>query len=154
MDSAFKPQDPDFARRIAESFGRQSFMVLLGAKLGRVEPGRVEVELPYRPDLTQQHGYFHAGVTSTIADNAGGYAGYSLFPGDSTVLTVEFKMNLLAPAKGEKLRAVGQVVKSGRTLTICDLKVYAIEGTEETLCATGQQTLICLRGKSDSPKED
>jgi uncharacterized protein (TIGR00369 family) len=157
MDASYQPADPTYAARIRSSFGRQGFMTLLGASLTRIEPGLVEIEIPFRADLTQQHGYFHAGVTSSIADTAGGYAGYSLFPADSSVLTVEFKINLLAPAQGERLRAVGRVVKAGRTLTICALDVFALAttadagegGERRTHCATGTQTLICLRGRSD-----
>jgi uncharacterized protein (TIGR00369 family) len=143
------PKDPAYADRIRDSFGRQNFMTALGAVLAAVEPGRVEIELPFRNDLTQQHGFFHAGVTSSIADTAGGYAGFTLFPANSSVLTVEFKMNLLAPARGEKLVAIGEVIKSGRTLTFCDLKVFAVAAGQRTLCATGQQTLICLHERPD-----
>jgi len=150
------PADPDFAARVRESFARQGFMALLGATITRVEPGLVEIEAPFRGDLTQQHGYFHAGVTSALADTAGGYAGYTLFPADSSVLTVEFKINLLAPAQGDRLSARGRVVKSGRTLTICALDVFALDGAGDagdganrTLCASGQQTLICLHGRAD-----
>jgi uncharacterized protein (TIGR00369 family) len=143
------PRDPAYADRIRDSFGRQNFMTALGAILVTIEPGRVEIELPHRSDLTQQHGFFHAGVTSSIADTAGGYAGYSLFPANSSVLTVEFKMNLLAPARGEKLLAIGEVIKSGRTLTFCDLKVFAFADGHTTLCASGQQTLICLHERPD-----
>ena len=141
--------DPHFAGRVKDSFARQPFMATLGATMTRVEPGLVELELPFCAELTQQHGFFHAGVTSSIADSAGGYAAFTLFPADSSVLTVEFKINLIAPAKGEKLRALGQVIRSGRTLTISDLKVYAFSDNKEILCATGQQTLICLHGRSD-----
>lgn len=150
MDAAFKILDPDYVAKIGDSFARQKFMGFLGATLTRVAPGEVEIVLPHRPELTQQHGFFHAGVTSTLADNAGGYAGYMLFPVGSSVLTVEFKINLLAPARGEALRAVGKVIKSGRTLTFCELAVHAIAGDQETLCATGQQTLICLHDRADS----
>jgi uncharacterized protein (TIGR00369 family) len=143
------PTDPAYADRVRESFSRQNFMAALGAVLVAVEPGRVEIELPYRADLTQQHGFFHAGATTSIADSAGGYAGYTLFPANSSVLTVEFKMNLLAPARGEKLSAIGQVIKSGRTLTICDLKVFAVSDGQKALCASGQQTLICLHDRPD-----
>jgi uncharacterized protein (TIGR00369 family) len=124
-------------------------MQTIGAELSRVEPGRVEIALPFRSDLTQQHGYLHAGITSTIADSAGGYAGYSLFPAGSSVLTVEFKINLLAPAAGERFIAVGEVVKPGRTLTACRLEVTAIKGEQRALIAIGQQTLICLEGHPD-----
>jgi uncharacterized protein (TIGR00369 family) len=147
----FTPPDPDYEARVRDSYGRQNFMATLGAVLTSVEPGIVEIELPFAGTLTQQHGFFHAGAVSSIADTAGGYAGFSLFPTDATVLTVEFKLNLLAPARGEKLVARGEVIKSGRTLTICDLRVFAVERGARLLCASGQQTLICLRDKADKP---
>jgi len=143
------PPHTDIEQRIRASFVRQGAMALIGATLGRVEPGLVEIALLFRPDLTQQHGYFHAGMTSAIADSAGGYAAYTLFPADSSVLTVEFKINLIAPADGERLIATGRVRKTGRTLTICDLEVVAIKGGKPTTCALGLQTLICLAGKRD-----
>jgi len=149
VTSPFQPRDPAYESRVRESFGRQALMRTIGAELARVEPGRVEIALPYRDDLTQQHGYLHAGITSTIADSAGGYAGYSLFSAGSSVLTVEFKINLLAPAAGERFLAVGEVVRPGRTLTICRLEVSALKGEQRTLIAMGQQTLICLEGTPD-----
>jgi uncharacterized protein (TIGR00369 family) len=145
----YQPKDPDYEVRVRDSFDRQALMHTIGARLGRIEPGRVEIELPFRADLTQQHGYLHAGITSTIADSAGGYAGFSLFPADSSVLTVEFKINLLAPAAGERFLAVGQVLKPGRTLTICSLEVLAISGEQRQTVAVGQQTLMCLEGRPD-----
>ena len=147
----FQPTDPDFAERVRASFGRQGIMGLLGARLLRVEPGQVAIELPFRPDLSQQHGFFHAGVTSTIADSAGGYAGFTLFPADATVLTVEFKINLLAPAKGDRLVATGKVIKPGRTLTVCSLEVDVYDGDRATPCAYGLQTLMCMYGRPDVP---
>ncbi|WP_194815113.1 PaaI family thioesterase [Nocardia sp. XZ_19_385] len=135
--------------RIEESFARQGLMRHLGARLAHVAPGRVHIVLPNRPEVTQQHGYIHAGATSAIADSAGGYAGFTLFPENSSVLTVEYKINLLAPASGDYLEAVGTVLKPGRTLTICNLEVFAIQGDQRTLIATGQQTLICMNGKPD-----
>jgi uncharacterized protein (TIGR00369 family) len=147
--SGFNPPDPAWETKIRDSFARQGYMTYLSARLARAEPGLVEIEVGFRPELTQQHGFFHAGVTASLADTAGGYAGFSLFPAGSSVLTVEFKLNLVAPAKGERLRALGQVVKPGRTLTICELKVFAIDGERATLCATGLQTLICLRERAD-----
>ena len=149
MASEFQPSDRNFAARVQDSFLRQRAMQLIGARMIRIEPGLVQIELPYRDDLTQQHGYFHGGFTSAIADSAGGYAGYSLFPAESSVLTVEFKINLLAPAKGERLVATGRVLKPGRTLTVCELSVAAVEQGRETACAHGLQTLICLQGQSD-----
>jgi uncharacterized protein (TIGR00369 family) len=145
----FKPPDADFATRVRQSFARQKIMDLIGAEIIRIEPGLVEIALPFREDLTQQHGYFHAGITSTIADSAGGYAGFTLFPADSSVLTVEFKINLLAPADGERLVATGRVLKPGRTLTVCELEVVASKGGKDTACAHGLQTLMCLHGRPD-----
>ena len=149
MAESFKAPDPKWEQKIRASFKRQGFMSYLHAEIIHAEPGSVTVEVPLRSELTQQHGFFHAGVTGAIADTAGGYAGFSLFPPNSSVLTVEFKINLLAPAKGDRLRATAKVIKPGRTLTVCDLKVQAIDGTREVLCACGQQTLICLAGKPD-----
>lgn len=145
----FTPSDPDFAARVAASFERQGIMGLLGARLTRIEPGLVEIQLPYRADLSQQHGYFHAGVTSTIADSAGGYAGFTLFPAASSVLTVEFKINLLAPADGDLLIATGRVIRSGRTLTVCELDVEVEKGGNRTTCAHGLQTLITVTDRPD-----
>jgi len=151
---AFEPVDAHFERRVRESFARQGAMRLLGARLACVEPGRVDIELPYRDDLTQQHGYFHAGMTSAIADSAGGYAGYTLFPADSSVLTVEFKINLVAPAAGEKLVATGRVKKPGRTLTICEFEVVAAKNGEQVLCACGLATMIRLSDRPDRPRAE
>lgn len=147
---SFQPRFADWEARIRDSFSRQPFMTHLGASMTEAEPGRVVLEAPFKPELTQQHGFFHAGVSASLADSAGGYAGFSLFPENSTVLTVEFKINLLTPAQGEFLRAVGQVIKSGRTLTVCNLEVYGVTGSEAVLCAAGQQTVMCLTGKPDS----
>lgn len=142
--TAFEAKDPGFEARIRESFVRQKVMALIGARLTRVEPGRVEIELPFRDDLTQQHGFFHAGIVGTVADSAGGYAGYTLMPAGSSVVSVEYKINLLAPADGERLVASGQVVRSGRTITVCDLEVLVDKAGVRTLCARGMQTLMCL----------
>ncbi len=133
---------PEVRKRVQESFDRQGLMSHLGARITLIAPGRVHIELPRRPELTQQHGYFHAGASSAIADSAGGYAGLTLFDEDSDVLTVEYKLNLLAPAVGDRLLAAGTVIRSGRTLTVCRLEVYGVTGTEHTLVANGQQTLI------------
>ena len=147
--TSFKAADPGFAQRVRASFGRQTIMDLIGAELGVVKPGEVEILLPFRADLCQQHGFFHAGVTSTIADSAGGYAAFSLFPADASVLTVEFKINLLAPADGDRLRALGKVIKPGRTLTVCEVDVFARKDGAEKPCAKLNQTLICLAGRPD-----
>ncbi|WP_461017293.1 PaaI family thioesterase [Streptomyces daliensis] len=120
----------------------------LGARITRVEPGCVHIVLPNRPEVTQQHGYFHAGATSAIADSAGGYAAFTLFPENTDVLTVEYKINLLAPAVGEHIEAVGTVLKSGRTLTVCQLEVFALQEGRRKLVANGQQTLIRVNGST------
>ncbi|MFI8849794.1 PaaI family thioesterase [Streptomyces sp. NPDC053499] len=116
----------------------------LGARIAHIGPGRVHIVLPARREVTQQDGYFHAGATSAIADSAGGYAAFTLFPEDTSVLTVEYKINLLAPAVGDRLEAEGTVLKSGRTLTVCRLEVFGVQDGRRKLVATGQQTLICL----------
>lgn len=135
--------------RVQASFDRQGLMEHLGARLAHIGPGEVHIVLPSRPEVTQQHGYFHAGATSSIADSAGGYAAFTLFPAGTSVLTVEFKINLLAPAEGERLEAVGTVIKPGRTLTICRLDVFAVTGERRTLCAAGQQTLIQVEARPE-----
>ena len=118
----------------------------LGARLGHVGPGRVHIVLPNRPEVNQQHGYIHAGATSAIA---GGYAAFTLFPENSAVLTVEYKINLLAPAVGDHIEAVGTVLKSGRTLSVCQVEVFAVQGPKRSLVAVGQQTLICVPDGSE-----
>ena len=138
-------RNPSFADEINESFKRQTIMTLIGAELMRVEPGLIEITLPYRADLAQQHGYLHAGIVTTIADSACGYAAYSLMPPNSEVLSVEFKVNLLRPAKGETFSAVAEVVKPGKTLTVVRADVFGMdhEGKRE-LVATMLGTMICL----------
>ena len=136
--------NPSFADEIKQSFAKQTIMGLIGAELMRVEPGVIEIRLPYRADLAQQHGYLHAGIVTTIADSACGYAAYSLMPPNSEVLSVEFKVNLLRPAKGETFSAVAEVVKSGRTLTVVRADVFGIEGERRELVATMLGTMICL----------
>ena len=149
--SGFQAAHDAWEDRLRDSFARQGLMGTLGATLGEVAPGHVEILLPYSDALSQQHGFFHAGATSTIADSAGGYAAFSLFPEDASVLTVEFKINLVSPAHGERLRAVGQVVKPGRTLTLCDVETYVLREGREKLCAKMQQTLMRLDGRADMP---
>jgi uncharacterized protein (TIGR00369 family) len=139
------PADPHFAARIRASFGRQKAMVLIGATLGHVGPGVVEIELPFRDDLTQQKGYVHGGIIGMIADSACGYAAFSLMPADSSLVTVEYKINILAPAT-TSLVAHGEVVRAGRTLTVARAEVYA-EGRKHV--ATMQQTLMMLPGTPD-----
>ena len=145
---AFTPADPEFERRTRASFARQGIMAHLGATIDKVEPGRVEISIGFGPHLSQQHGFFHAGVLSTIADSAGGYAGFTLFPPGAGVLTVEYKLNLLAAADGERAFAVGEVIRSGKTLTVCRLDAYVEKGGKRTHCATGMQTLMTLVGRA------
>jgi uncharacterized protein (TIGR00369 family) len=139
------PVDPQFAARIRSSFGRQKAMVLIGAALGDVAPGIVEIELPFRDDLTQQKGYIHGGIIGMIADSACGYAAFSLMPADCSLVTVEYKINILAPAT-TSLIARGEVVKAGRTLTVARAEVYA---QDRKHVATMQQTLMMLPGTPD-----
>jgi len=141
-------RNPAFAEEIRESFAKQTIMALIGAELTRVEPGLIEIALPYRSDLTQQHGYLHAGVVTTIADSACGYAAYSLMPPNSEVLSVEFKVNLLRPAKSERFTATAEVIKSGKTLTVVRADVHA-EGADRSreLIATMTGTMMCLRAR-------
>jgi uncharacterized protein (TIGR00369 family) len=142
------PLNPSFAADVARSFGRQPMMNLIGASLALVEPGVVEVSLPYRADLTQQHGYLHAGIVTTIADSACGYAAFSLMPAGSEVLSVEFKVNLLRPAQGKSFVARAEVIKSGRTLTVVRADVFGISGgADRVLVATMQGTLFCVHQK-------
>ncbi len=144
----FKPQDPDYIRRVSESFARQRIMQTIGATLTRVTPGEVEIALPFRDDLTQQHGFLHAGVVTTIVDSACGYAALSLMPPGAGVLTVEFKLNLLAPASGARMLARGRVVKPGRTITVCAGEVVAEdEGGTEKLVATMTATAITIHDR-------
>ena len=145
---ALAPADPGFEQRTRASFARQGAMAHLGAVLGRVEPGRVEISMPFRAELSQQHGFFHAGMIATIADSAGGYAGFTLFPADAGVLTVEFKLNLLAAANGELAIAQGEVIRSGRTLTVCRIDAFVEKQGKRTHCATGTQSLMCLVGRA------
>src|SRR5262245_45559300 len=142
------PADPRFAERVRASFGRQQAMRLVGAELAAVEPGRTEVRLPFRDDLTQQKGYIHGGIIGMIADSACGYAAYSLMPASSSLVTVEYKINILAPARGALL-ARGEVIRSGRTLTVTRGEVYAQDGKH---VATMQQTLMMLPDTPDTPE--
>jgi uncharacterized protein (TIGR00369 family) len=144
------PADPDFEDRVRSSFARQGAMRTIGATLETVAPGQCAISLVPRPEIAQQHGYVHAGVVAAIVDSAGGYAGYTLFPRDSSVLTVEYKLNLLAPATGERLVAEGTVVKSGRTLVITRGEVHAIAAGKRTLVAIMQQTLMVMHGMADA----
>jgi uncharacterized protein (TIGR00369 family) len=147
---AFKAPDPHFAERVRASFARQGAMRLIGAELLAVAPGYCAIALVPRAEVAQQHGYVHAGIVSAIVDTAGGYAGFTLFPAHASVLTVEYKLNLLAPATGERLVAEGFVVKPGRTLSITRGEVHAEHGGKRTLVALMQQTLMVMHGMADA----
>jgi uncharacterized protein (TIGR00369 family) len=141
-EATFTPRDPHFESRVRENFARQTFMSTLGARLASVRPGEVVIEMPPTGALTQQHGYVHAGAVTSIVDSACGYAAFTLMPADSEVLSVEFKVNLLAPAAGELLVARGRVVRAGRTLTVCQGEVVARTGGEERTVALMQATMM------------
>ena len=145
----FEPQDPNFEARVRESFARQKVMKTIGASLTKVSPGEVEIELPFRKDLTQQHDFLHGGIVATIVDTACGYAALTLMPVDSAVLTIEYKVNFVSPATGKKMIARGHVTKSGRTVTVCAGDVFAISDGKEKLVATMLATIMMLRGRAD-----
>ena len=147
MHPTFEPRTPDYEQRVRASFARQAAMRTLGATLDAVRAGQVEVSLPWAEPLTQQHGFLHAGMVSTALDSACGYAGFSLMAEDAAVLTIEFKINLLAPAKGERFRMVGTVIKPGRTVTVCEGRAFAVEGGREKLIATMGCTLMAVVGR-------
>ncbi|HEU4710692.1 MAG TPA: PaaI family thioesterase [Pyrinomonadaceae bacterium] len=145
-----RASNPAFADEIRQSFAKQAIMGLIGGELTLVEPGVVEISLTYRPDLTQQNGFVHAGIVTTIADSACGYAAYSLMPPESDVLAVEFKVNLLRPAKGERFVARAEVIKPGKTLTVVRADVVAIAGGEDRqLVATMLGTMMRLPRRSE-----
>ena len=125
QDTLFQPQDDNYQSRVSDSFARQRAMQTLGISITKLTPGMIELQLPYQIELTQQHGFMHAGIITTALDNACGYAAFSLMPADAAVLTVEFKSNFLAPAQGERFRVCGRVLKPGRTLTVCQADAFA-----------------------------
>lgn len=141
------PADPDFGKRVRESFEKQGLMATLGAELTRVEPGEVEIQMPIGPSVSQQHGFAHAGAVASIADSACGYAAFSLMPPDSGVLAVEFKINLLAPGAGERLIARAKVIRPGRTLSICQAEVSAVNENEQRVVAIMTATIMNVRNR-------
>ena len=147
---ALKTQDPEFALRVRESFARQAYMATLGARLSRVAPGEVDIELPVRDDLLQQHGNVHAGALASVLDSAAGYAAFTLMPAGSGVVSVEFKVNLLEPARGERIEARARVVRAGRTLTSVAAEAWAITASGERLVATFSGTMMCMVGRGVS----
>jgi uncharacterized protein (TIGR00369 family) len=145
--STHTPRDPLFETRVRDSFARQTFMSTIGARLTRVEPGEVDIELAVRPDLGQQHGFLHAGVVASAADSACGYAALSLMEPGTAVLSIEFKINLLAPAAGDRIVARGSVIRGGRTITVCNGEVTAYSSDGERLVATMVATMITQRDR-------
>ena len=144
-----KPLAPDFAARVRASFHNQPAMMLIGATMPVIEPGYTEIHLPCDAKVTQQHGYVHGGVVGMIADSAAGFAANTLTSAETGVLTVEYKMNLLAPAEGQLLIAEGSVVRYGRTLIVTKAEVFAVKDGKKTLCALMQQTIMALHGKKE-----
>jgi uncharacterized protein (TIGR00369 family) len=142
--TSFEPKDPHFEARVKASFARQQTMSTLGIEITGLGPGEIELRMPQMPAYTQQHGFTHAGIIATALDSACGYAAFSLMPEDAAVLTVEFKTNLIAPAKGEYFLFRARVVKPGRTITVCDSQAFAVESGEEKLVATMTGTLMAL----------
>ena len=148
-EAVFTPKDPHYERRVRSSFDRQAAMKTIGAFLAEIEPGRVVIELPYAQALTQQHGFLHAGMLATALDSACGYAASTLMPHDAGILTIEYKVNLLAPGKGQLFRMEGTVVKPGRTITVVDGRAWAIDDGKEKLIATMTATEMSVFGRED-----
>lgn len=142
--SDFKPIDPNYAARVRSSFEKQNVMKTIGAVLTGVAPGEVVIELSYDASLTQQHGYLHAGIATTVVDSACGYAAYTLMAPDSEVLTIEYKVNFMAPARGERFKGIGKVLRSGKTITVCSGDVVAVEDGKEKVVATMLATMISV----------
>ena len=143
----FEPQDPGFAARVRASFARQGAMATIGASLTEIEAGRVVIELPWQQKLTQQHGFLHAGMVAAALDSACGYAASSLMSADVGILTIEYKINLLAPAQGERFRMEGTVVKAGRTITVAEGRAFAVTEGRDKLIATMGATLMAVAGR-------
>ncbi len=141
----FEPKDENFVEKVRSSFAAQAIMKVIGAEMTRVEAGAIDIELPYREDLTQQNGFVHAGIITTMADSACGYAAFSLMPKGADVLSVEFKVNLLSPAIGERFLAEGRVLRAGKTLTIVQGNVFAFSNNQSKHVATMLATVMCLQ---------
>lgn len=140
----YQPKDPDFHKKVTESFNNQAVMGSLKASISTLLPGEIEIQFPYQAAFTQQNGFIHAGILSTVMDSACGYAAYSLMSADASVLTVEFKINLLAPASGDCFRSIGRVKKSGRTLSVAEAELFADSDSGSKLVATMTGTLMAV----------
>ena len=145
----FQPADPRFAERVRASFARQTARARLGSSLAEVEPGPVAIELPWAAHLAQQHGFLHGGVIGAALDSACGYSASSLMAADVGVLSIEYKVSFVAPAKGQRFRVVGRVVKPGRTITFSEAHAYALDDGREKLVATMTSTLMAIAGRDD-----
>ncbi|MGD9839471.1 MAG: PaaI family thioesterase [Afipia sp.] len=146
--SAFQVQDPDYEARVRKTFAGQAALTTLGITLARIEPGTLELRMPYDAKFSQQNGFLHGGIVSAGLDTACGLASYTLMPANADILTVEFKINLLAPAKGQTFRFVGHVIKPGRTLVVSEGRAYAVEGESEKLIATMSATMMTMVQRS------
>lgn len=144
MSNQFKPKNPEFEKRVSDSFNRQNVMQTVGASLTSIAPGEVVIEFPFDSKLTQQHGFIHAGIVSTVLDSACGYAAFSLMPADAAVLTIEFKINLLSPAQGERFEAIGKVRKPGRNISVTEGEIYAHQGDSKKLIASMVGTMMAV----------
>lgn len=144
------PRDPRYEERVRASFARQAMMTTMGARLATVAPGEVTIALPFDARLTQQHGYLHAGAVAAVVDSACGYAALSLMDPDAAVLSVEFKINMLAPAAGTAFRATGRVVRSGRTITVCAGELVAVREGGTSVVAVMQATMMAVRGRGEN----
>lgn len=152
MDNlTFTPRNENYETRVRESFARQKFMTTLGASIPVVKAGYVEIELPFNEGLGQQHGFFHGGVVGTLGDNGCGYSAFSLMDATSSVLSVEYKINFIAPAKGEKLISKGRVIKPGKTLVISQADLYVVNDGIEKHCATVLGTMMVMKDTPDEP---
>ena len=149
MPTDFQPADGQFAERVRASFALQGAMATIGASLARVEAGEVEIALDWAKGLTQQHGFLHAGMVATALDSACGYCAFTLMPAGAGILTIEYKINLLAPAKGQRFRMVGTVLKPGRTISVAEGRAWAIDEGREKLVATMNATLMTIVGRAD-----
>jgi len=152
--TVFEPRNPDFEARVHRSFKRQTFMDTLGAKLVMVEPGAVDIQLYFTPENSQQHGFYHGGVVGTLADTAGGYSAFSLMNAEDSILTVEYKLNLVAPADGELLLVKGRVIRAGRQLMVCQSDAYISKAGVEKHCASMLGTFMVMRDMPDLQQND
>jgi uncharacterized protein (TIGR00369 family) len=153
MAETWIPANPDYEEVVRSSLGRQTLMRTLGVSLAHIAPGAVDLSAPYSPEFAQQNGYWHAGAVASLADSANGYAAFSLAPAGTDVLAVEFKINLLAPARGERFIASGRVLRPGRTLTACLAEVFAVTGDDRTLIATMMSTIIIRTVEPSLPEK-